>query len=181
MSEIYVQESGHVVRRLVSDEAPLLHRWLNDVRVLAFYEGRDRPQSYLQIQRHYFERHDRVTRCVVERAGLPIGYAQFYPLDDGEQCLYGYAPDINVYGMDQFIGEPAVWNKGTGRLLVSALSQYLFSARGADCVVVDPEAWNRRAIRCYEHFGFRKVRYLPCNELHEGVKRSCWLMERRRR
>jgi aminoglycoside 6'-N-acetyltransferase len=36
--------------------------------------------------------------------------------------------------------------------------------------------WNRRAARCYEKAGFRKVRILPKHELHECVWRDSWLM-----
>ncbi|WP_309138169.1 GNAT family N-acetyltransferase [Priestia megaterium] len=44
-------------------------------------------------------------------------------------------------------------------------------------IVLDPQAWNQRAIACYEKCGFKKVKYLPKHEYHEGELRDCWLME----
>ena len=53
---------------------------------------------------------------------------------------------------------------------------YLFIVLGAAQVVIDPRATNKRAIRCYEKSGFRKVKVLPKHELHEGALRDVWLM-----
>ena len=79
--------------------------------------------------------------------------------------------------MDQFIGESTYWNKGVGTQLVSAMVAYLIEEKGADRIVMDPQTWNERAIRCYEKCGFKKVKLLPENELHEGEYRDCWLIE----
>ena len=35
-----------------------------------------------------------------------------YPVDSEWKALYGYKESQNVWGMDQFIGEPAYWGKG---------------------------------------------------------------------
>ena len=43
--------------------------------------------------------------------------------------------------------------------------------------MTDPQAWNERAIRCYEKCGFKKVKLLPKHELHEGEYRDCWQIE----
>ena len=37
-----------------------------------------------------------------------------YPVDSEWKALYGYKESQNVWGMDQFIGEPAYWGKGIG-------------------------------------------------------------------
>lgn len=42
------------VRPLNEGDATHLHKWLNDPRVLEFYEGRDRPHSMAMIQDHYY-------------------------------------------------------------------------------------------------------------------------------
>ena len=43
---------------------------------------------------------------------MPIGYIQMYPVDSEWKTLYDYEASQNVWGMDQFIGEPAYWEKG---------------------------------------------------------------------
>ena len=62
-----------------------------------------------------------------------------------------------IYGTDQFFGEPSYWNKGIGTRLVSAMVKYLIEEKGANRIVMDPQTWNERAIRCYEKCGFEKV------------------------
>lgn len=82
-----------------------------------------------------------------------------------------------IYGTDQFIGETDYWNKGIGKLLLKSMIEYLVGQRHADKVVMNPQTWNERAIKCYEKCGFKKVKILPKNEFHEGEYRDCWLVE----
>ncbi|MFC4664262.1 MULTISPECIES: GNAT family N-acetyltransferase [Oceanobacillus] len=81
--------------------------------------------------------------------------------------------------MDQFIGETQYWDRGIGSLLIKSMVAYLINKKRINKVVMDPQAWNKRAIRCYEKSGFKKIKLLPCHELHEGEYRDCWLMEYR--
>jgi aminoglycoside 6'-N-acetyltransferase len=108
----------------------------------------------------------------------PIGYVQFYPVSEEDKAFYGYSLEETIYGMDQFIGEPSYWNSSIGTQMVTAVAAYLFREIGASKVIMDPQARNARAIRCYEKCGFTKVKLLPQRELHEGVWQDCWLMEK---
>jgi len=47
-----------------------------------------------------------------------------------------------------------------------------FRVKRARKVVLDPHVTKPRAIRCYEKWGFRKVKLLPRHELHEGERRD---------
>ena len=151
------------------DDYAQMSAWLSDPRVLEFYEGRDSPYSIEDVREQYSPRlmaAEGVTPCFIEYDKAAIGYVQFYPMEE-----------INVWGLDQFIGVPELWNRGLGTRVVRLMVDYLFSTRGAVKCVLDPQAVNERAIRCYEKAGFRKVRLLPASELHEGEYRDCWLME----
>ncbi|MEJ8545727.1 GNAT family N-acetyltransferase [Brevibacillus borstelensis] len=166
------------IRALRREDAVHLHAWLNDERVLAFYEGRDRTHDEEMILANFFPEDDEdVSRFLVLVGSDPIGYVQYYPIDDEEKEDYGYAAGEIIYGMDQFIGEPSYWNRGFGSRLVTTVVQSLAFEKQADRVIMDPQAWNARAIRCYEKCGFEKVKLLPRHEWHEGEKRDCWLME----
>ncbi|MNN98743.1 Bifunctional AAC/APH [compost metagenome] len=81
-----------------------------------------------------------------------------------------------MYGLDQFIGETDYWNQGIGSQLITEVVKHLVEKRGASKIVLDPQAWNTRAIRVYEKCGFTKKKYLEKHELHEGELRDCWLM-----
>lgn len=169
------------LRQLEAEDAPLLWKWLNDPDVLAYYEGRDRPQSREDIRESFYEEIGEATLCIIQYIGNDIGYLQFYPLEDEERELYGYEADDGViYGMDQFIGETDYWNRGIGTKLIGEVVQYLFNRHGAGKIVMDPQAWNERAIKVYEKNGFVKKKLLPRHEWHEGEYRDCWLIERNR-
>ena len=79
--------------------------------------------------------------------------------------------------MDQFIGEIEYWNRGIGQKLVTSMVNYLIKHERADKVVMDPQAWNARALACYAKCGFRKVKLMKEHEQHEGKYRDCWLIE----
>lgn len=164
---------GDLSIRLMKDDVrdcEFMAMWLTNPRVLEFYEGRDHPIPLDRIKEKYGPRvlgSEGVTPCLLIYGDSPIGYIQFYQVTEA----------MNTYGIDQFIGEPDLWNRGIGSRAVSLLLRYLFRDKGANKVILDPHVGNLRAIRCYEKCGFRKVRLLPRHELHEGEYRDSWLME----
>lgn len=155
----------------------LLITWLSDPKVLAFYEGRDNPFDRQKVREVFFDPSDPAQKCIFSIEDKPIGYVQYYELEKGEKEVFGYKSNKRIYGMDQFIGETDYWNKGIGTLLLQTMLHFLKQEKQADLVVMDPHVWNKRAIRCYEKCGFRKVKLLPKHEWHEGSYRDCWLME----
>jgi aminoglycoside 6'-N-acetyltransferase len=175
---VIFEEGCIKVRELGASDAGLLAKWLSNPTVLEFYEGRDNPFDLDKVNEVFYAQEDDEVKCIIEYDEKEIGYIQFYPLDDETKREYGYpVENENIYGMDQFIGEADYWNKGIGTLLVTSMIKYLTGDRQADRVVMDPQTRNARAIRCYEKCGFRKVRLLPQNELHEGKYQDCWLIE----
>jgi len=176
--------SGELAIRLMRDDDgdfAMMAAWLTDPRLLEFYEGRDNAHTLERIRREYSPSgmaEEGVTPCLLLLRGTPIGYLQFYPVTEEAKSSYELEGDVGgVFGIDQFIGEPGLWNQGLGTRGVSLLLQYLFAARGARRVVLDPHVSNLRAIRCYERCGFRKLKVLKRHELHEGEYRDSWLME----
>lgn len=164
------------LREVPADIADLA-RWLSDPRVLEFYEGRDNPHDEALVREVFFEElKDGETRCIMEFEGKALGYIQFYRVWPDELDEFGFAPDLTVYGIDLFIGEPDSWGRGIGTRMVRLLLEYLFRFAGAAAAILDPVVTNARGIRSYEKSGFRMVRLMPRHELHEGVWLDAWLM-----
>ncbi|MBR2566528.1 MAG: acetyltransferase [Paenibacillus sp.] len=179
MTKVY-QTEEITVRLLETKDETLLVKWLTDPEILQYYEGRDQPHDLELVRSHFYNQDDRASRCIVEHDGRPIGYIQFYELENEERAVYGYTDideDEVIYGTDQFIGETDCWNRGIGTRLVQSMIAYLIHERNARKIVMDPQAWNERALACYEKCGFRRIKRLPQHELHEGEMRDCWLME----
>nr|WP_318540392.1 GNAT family N-acetyltransferase [Terribacillus saccharophilus] len=165
------------VRSLKCTDITILVKWLSDPEVLTFYEGRDNPFDKNKVKEVFFDLSDAAQKCIFSYENKPIGYVQYYELKKDEKKEFGYENKQQIYGMDQFIGETDYWNKGIGTLLVQTMIQFLKKEKEAEAIVMDPQAWNVRAIRCYEKCGFQKVKILPKHEWHEGSYRDCWLME----
>ncbi|MGK7378017.1 GNAT family N-acetyltransferase [Planococcus sp. 1R117A] len=173
-----IQNEKMIIRKLQEADKEVMVKWLTDPEVLKYYEGRDNPHDLEKVDRHFYRQEDETTRCIVEYEEKAIGFIQFYPLDQQDRMEYGYwNPEEIIYGTDQFIGEVDYWGKGLGKLLVNLIKEYLLSEKQANVLVMDPEVWNERAIGCYEKCGFKKIKFLPAHELHEGEMKDCWLME----
>lgn len=171
-------EGIYCLRRMAAadDDYALMARWLSDERVLACYEGRDKPHSMALVREKYGPRalqDENVTPCIMQVERRPIGYMQYYPADVEE---YSFEEHGNVYAIDLFIGEPDLWGQGIGTAFVRLLLRYLFEQVGADWVILDPHVDNPRALRAYEKAGFRKIKILREHEIHEGKKVDSWLM-----
>lgn len=175
---IHLTSGPVTVRPLEERDAPLLLKWMTDERVLEWYEGRDQVFTPERVQEDFYGDEPLGRRCIVEYEGVPIGYIQIYRLDE-ELCReYHYPhPDWVSFGIDQFIGEPEYWNKKIGRTFISMVVKYLTEQENARSVILDPHDNNPRALRCYEACGFRRIKFLPAHELHEGVMEDCYLME----
>ena len=46
----------------------------------------------------------------------------------------------------------------------------------ADIIFIDPQTWNKRAIRCYEKCGFNPIMVAENRELHDDEPKDCLIM-----
>lgn len=175
---IFFRDEEITIRTLEIGDADLLVKWLSDPAVLEYYEGRDRPHDVDLVKQRFYENREDIIQCIIQYRTTDIGYIQFYLIDEEEREIYDFKDyKGTIYGMDQFIGETDYWNQGIGSHLIKATVNYLIKEKGATKIVMDPQAWNTRAIRVYEKNGFVKKKFLEKYEWHEGEYRDCWLIE----
>ena len=182
-ASFFITDGDLKIRRLrdLGGDYVLLSRWLSDHRVLAWYQGRDRPFDLARTRKELgpiARGETEVRGCIVERVSYPIGYLQYYPVLAPE--AYALKSVDRTMGMDLFLGEPDLWGKGLGTRVIRLAMGMIFESGEVDRLVIDPHTDNSRAVRAYEKSGFRKVKVLPSHELHEGEYRDCWLMEAHR-
>lgn len=130
------------------DLDPLAAMWASPA-VARWWVGIDRAAAAEQL----FEPDEDTVPLVIELAGEPVGYIQYYDFLDPE---YRYA------GIDLAL-HPGAHGRGVGPAAIRLLAGWLF-AQGHHRLVIDPAAHNRRAVRAYEKVGFRPV----------GVMRRYW-------
>jgi aminoglycoside 6'-N-acetyltransferase len=118
---------------------PEVHRWWGDV------DGGDWA-AWLADEGH--------RSWVVELDGATVGLAQWYEETE---------PEYRHAGLDLFL-HPEVHGRGLGRDTVRTVVRWLVDERRHHRVIIDPDARNTPAIRCYRAVGFRPV----------GVLRRYW-------
>lgn len=173
---IFCKKGELLIRSLEYVDKPLLVKWLSDSQVLKYYGGRNNPYNESMIETKFYNISNK-TRCIIEYSEIPIGYIQFYPICQEECNKYRFENlKSEIYGTDQFIGETKYWGQGIGKMLMELITNYLTSQKMVQKILLDPQSWNERAIKCYEKSGFIKIKLLPKHELHEGELKDCWLM-----
>ncbi|MGA8113368.1 MAG: GNAT family N-acetyltransferase [Actinocatenispora sp.] len=179
--DVLATDGELTLRGMTEDDYGVMARWLSDPRVLAWFGGRDRPMSRIDIAEKYAPRlAGKVpTHCLIaETTDGPVGYLQFYRWKDypADASVLGLSTMDDPYGLDLFVGRPELWGTGVGSRMVRLLLAHLFDTVGVRRVALSAMAHNYRAQRAYAKVGFRRVRLVPDAELHEGVVRDEWLM-----
>jgi aminoglycoside 6'-N-acetyltransferase len=93
------------------------------------------------------------------------------------QCCEEDDPDYRSAALDIFVAD-AWQGRGVGGDAMRTLISHLTDVRGHHRFTVDPAAANERAVRVYEHLGFRRVGVMRAYErLADGTWRDGLLME----
>lgn len=169
------------IRRMMDDEQDykVMLKWLCDKEVQKYYEGRDKEFTYDSVVKHYQPRSNGesyVISCILEYNNDPIGYLQYYEIDEEDNEKFELDNELTGYGIDIFIGERDYWNKGYGTRIMKLMIKFIFDHCRSDFICIDPQTWNKRAIRVYEKAGFERLKVIPKNELHEGEYKDNLIM-----
>jgi aminoglycoside 6'-N-acetyltransferase len=135
---------------LSNADLPLVRRWLAAPHVAQWW-GNAAGQFALVSEDL---EHPAMDQFLVASEERPFAYLQCYDPAAWPDNGFGAQPQ-GTRGIDQFIGEPDMIERGHGSAFIRAFVGNLLS-RGAPRVVTDPDPANARAIRAYEKAGFSK-------------------------
>ena len=138
-------------RPMTAADLPLIRHWLVTPHVAEWWHD---PAEQFELISGDLD-HPDMAQFIVASDRRPFGYLQCYNLS-AWNAGFGPQPD-GTRGLDQFIGEPDMLDRGHGSAFVRAFADALLAA-GTPRVVVDPDPTNARAIRAYEKAGFRRDR-----------------------
>lgn len=136
-----------------------LATWFSSPSVREFYYE---DPDIRQVQAKFGPRTQdgsRIRPRIILMRGIPVGYAQFYPLTDEELCAYQLPNTLRWGGFDLLIGDPVWWGRGIGPAVVRELVREI-AALGLDHVAIDTGCRNLRAIGLYHKMGFEMERIL---------------------
>jgi aminoglycoside 6'-N-acetyltransferase len=133
-------------RPVTPADLPLLRAWRSRPHVIQWWgppEVEDAGEALADPN---------IAMWIVEHRGMPFAYAQDYDPHAWDPHPFAYFPP-GARGIDQYIGEPEMLDRGHGSAFVRLHCERLFAA-GAPAIGTDPHPDNARAIRAYEKAGF---------------------------
>jgi aminoglycoside 6'-N-acetyltransferase len=143
---------GYEFRAMTAADLPLVRRWLNAPHVVQWW---GEPGEQFDLVSGDLE-HPGMDQYIVAMNDRPFGYIQSYDPEDWGKHPFGPQPS-GTRGIDQFIGEPDMVDRGHGSAFIRAFIDELLTA-GAPRVLTDPDPANARAVRAYQKAGFSKDR-----------------------
>jgi aminoglycoside 6'-N-acetyltransferase len=138
-------------RPMSVDDLPLVQRWLAEPHVVRWWGKPNEQFDLVSVDLDEQAMNQFIVTC--ERR--PFGYLQCYNPDAWDGAGLGPQP-TGTRGIDQFIGEADMLDRGHGSAFIRSFIDRLLKA-GTPRVVTDPGPANARAIRAYEKAGFRKA------------------------
>jgi aminoglycoside 6'-N-acetyltransferase len=141
-----LRASTYGFRAVTPADLPLLARWRAQPHVRQWWgppEVEEAAETLTDL---------RVAMWIVEHDGRPLAYAQDYSPHDWADHPFAHLP-AGSRGIDQYIGEPHMLDRGHGSAFIRPHVERLFD-EGAPAVGTDPHPDNARAIRAYEKAGF---------------------------
>lgn len=140
---------------LQKEHISLLWQWLKEPHVAEFWQESEDEEKFRQ---KFLEKRPEkgVFPFLIALGSRPIGYIQYY---EARKIGDVWWPQANegTFGIDQFIGDPTMINKGYGTIIIRKFVEQLFRNPQVKEVIADPDPKNTRAIRAYEKVGFQRV------------------------
>ena len=130
----------------------MVRRWLEAPHVAQWWHDPDKQFALVSEDLD----HPAMDQFVVAADNRPFAYLQCYDPNAWPEGGLGMHPD-GTRGIDQFIGEPDMIDRGHGSALIRSFVDDLLNT-GTPRVVTDPDPENIRAVRAYEKAGFQKAR-----------------------
>jgi len=136
---------------LTVDHLPLVQRWLAEPHVVRWWGKSNEQFDIVCADLNEPTMNQFIVTC--ERRSF--GYVQCYDPDAWDGAGLGPQP-AGTRGIDQFIGEADMLDRGHGSAFIRCFIDRLLKA-GTPRIVTDPDPANARAIRAYEKAGFRRT------------------------
>ena len=136
---------------MTADDLPLVKRWLAMPHVTQWWG--DAEEQFELVSGDLL--HPAMDQFIVANDGRPFAYLQCYDLTAWNS---GFGPQpLGARGIDQFIGESDMIERGHGSAFIRTFTDGLLAA-GTPRMVTDPDPANARAVRAYEKAGFHRDR-----------------------
>ncbi|HVZ12220.1 MAG TPA: GNAT family N-acetyltransferase [Patescibacteria group bacterium] len=149
-------------RKLLSEDLPLMQRWLSEPHVHEWYD-KDKDNSLEEVAKRYDPKiigNKPTAPHLVLYDIKPVAYIQNYKVNDYWEEFGQYVGyDDHTASVDLFIGEQDFVGRGFGSMMLKKfLKEIVFANPDITTCIIGPEPDNKRAIKAYEKVGFKYVK-----------------------
>ena len=161
MNDVIATDEDLTIRRVRDEDGDYarLVTWRNSPHVREWWDPDEPPVTMQTVIEELGLRgagDDPTVACIIELAGEPVGFIQFYPWEAEKTYLskIGLRLPEGAWGLDIFVGD-GLAGRGIGSRAVRLLSDRLFTEESATVVALITEATNARSHASYRHAGMR--------------------------
>ena len=159
-------QSGYRFRRFTRADLDLVARWRAMPHVIQWWGDPELEDEAGKAD------DPRIAMWIVEHDGRPFAFAQDYDVHGWEPHPFSHLPP-GSRGIDHYIGEPDMLDRGHGTAFIRAHLRRLFDA-GAPAVGTDPHPDNHRARRACEKAGFVATGGPVETRWGRAILMECW-------
>jgi aminoglycoside 6'-N-acetyltransferase len=141
--------TAYAFRPMSASDLPTIQRWLGTPHVSEWWHN---PSEQLALVSGDLC-HPDMAQFIVAVESQEFAYLQCYNLSAWDN---GFGPQPEAPGLDQFIGEANMLNRGHGSAFIREFAEHLLLS-GTPRVVIDPDPANTRAVRAYERQDFAAI------------------------
>jgi RimJ/RimL family protein N-acetyltransferase len=144
-------------RLLEEQDLPMMQAWLQQPHVAEWW---GEPSTLEEVEAEFLPIIDGRSSTKAYIASIntqPVGFIQSYVVLGSGGGWWEDETDPGARGIDQFLADAALLNRGLGTAMIAAFVDRLFEDPRVTKVQTDPSPRNRRAIRCYCKVGFKEV------------------------
>ncbi|WP_330460231.1 acetyltransferase [Streptomyces sp. NBC_00820] len=141
----------------VERDLSLIHRWMSDPAVAAFWELAGPPGATAKHLRAQLDGGGRSVPCLGLLDGTPMSYWELYRADLDPLARY-YPARLHDTGIHLLVGGAADRGRGLGSVLIRAVADLVLDRRPACArVVAEPDLRNTPSVAAFLSAGFRFV------------------------
>jgi RimJ/RimL family protein N-acetyltransferase len=139
------------LRKMEQTDLPVFRKWLYTPHIARWYHD---PLDWIDEVEKQDGAFCWIHHFIVEHAGKPIGFCQYYACKDSEELWEGYTALGGSYSIDYMIGETDCLGKGFGKMIVAQLTDRIALHPDAKRIVVQPEPENKASCGLLLSCGF---------------------------
>jgi aminoglycoside 6'-N-acetyltransferase-1b/aminoglycoside 6'-N-acetyltransferase-2 len=146
---------------LREEDLSMLCEWLNRPHLQQWW--REEEISLAGVREKYLPRISGVGAAIpflAYKDQMPAGYIQYYHANAGNNDWWPDKPGPDVVGIDLFIADETILNRGIGTAIVKEFIQGLVEKIHPVEIRIDPNPGNIAAIKCYQKAGFIKKKLI---------------------